>query len=392
MGAYAQTTTIDYRKARKIGIGIGILVGQVDVTNYNSTLAEITEITGRFKDDPRVIMDGLSDNGYIGLWDNTEKAVKAHYAGGAFTGTSEPPRLIVEETVAVSGHTGTLAELPAYILCVTTNANSCHVVPTGKTPLTKQCAVTFTTGVLVFAAGDAVTTVDVTYIPQQEEGPFSAANLVIDEAVVAAAAKTDLAFQAFAVQYVYDTTDGINNVFEPVGEEATATHNCVVDIDDGSSDTNVDSHGDDEGNALVVTYLKRSGLPTDALHIGDTDITLNSEVWDFSSDDVYDDLIIPGFGTHIVGEETAANMDVVLAGPSTSAAEDVAQWNPYKNLLTTNQTGTLTTVSQSWFNFDTRAMQGDTPAGTVGGLAAATEVADDVDVGVINFIAIGQLT
>lgn len=76
MAAYAATVTKTFPKPIKIDdvVGIGILVGTVDITNYNQTNAEITGITGAFKSVLAVIV-GPTDTGYVLEWKtNTLKA------------------------------------------------------------------------------------------------------------------------------------------------------------------------------------------------------------------------------------------------------------------------------------------------------------------------------
>ena len=286
------------------------------------------------------------DAGWIFRYDRTNNKIKAYRH-------SLP--LIVEEVVTVASNAGQLNHKPLYIVGLESTAGSTtgnfFVIPTGETPITTQCAVTFTSGVLTFLSTDAVTEAKVTYIPQHESGALSSATLVVDEVVVAAAAKTELANRAIAIQYVWDNTDNILCVPEPVGEAPTATHNCVVDITNGTPATDLDAHADDEANSLKVTYLKYASFPPD-LAIGDADITLSSEVYDFGNNAAYKSLVVPGFGIHIVGEETATNVVAVLGGPGVTAAEDVAKWDPKINTLTTAQTGTMTTTAIPWLVLD----------------------------------------
>lgn len=84
MAAYAASVTSPLRKAIKLGEDTVMYRGTVDVTNYNTTLAEITAITGKFRDgNPTVIMDGISSNGFLVRWDTSSKAVKAYYPTAA---------------------------------------------------------------------------------------------------------------------------------------------------------------------------------------------------------------------------------------------------------------------------------------------------------------------
>lgn len=271
------------------------------------------------------------------------------------------PILVEEEVVSVSSHVGQLAYKPLYIVAVqattATTAGAYNVIPVGETPLTKQVAVDFTTGALTFLAGDAVTVAKVTYIPQQTSGPLSAATLVIDEEVTAAAAKVALSNRAIAVQYVWDDTDNVLDALEPVGEAPSATHTAVIDIDD-SGDTKIDSHGDDEGNTLKVTYLKYASFPA-AAAIGDGDTSLTSEAYDFNGTGGYRALVVPGLGTQVVGEETgggneSATWEHVMSG---TAANGVATWDPAKNRLLTNNTNAMVTLAMPFFVLDPLSMQ-----------------------------------
>jgi uncharacterized protein YodC (DUF2158 family) len=68
------------RHPLKIGDSLVLYRGTIDLTNYNTTAAEITGITGKFKDGaPTVLLSGVSESGYLCHWDTTDKAVKAFY-------------------------------------------------------------------------------------------------------------------------------------------------------------------------------------------------------------------------------------------------------------------------------------------------------------------------
>lgn len=79
MAAYAQTTTLDHRKAIALGGSLAVLTGRINVTNYNTTVAENKDITGAFQNQPVVIISGVSESGYLCHWDRTDKGVKAFY-------------------------------------------------------------------------------------------------------------------------------------------------------------------------------------------------------------------------------------------------------------------------------------------------------------------------
>lgn len=85
MAAYA-ATVVHTERTHRIGLGMGILRGTVDLTNYNQTGAEITDITNQFKvSDPTVILDSVSDNGYLCRWNHVDKAVHAFYPDSSYT-------------------------------------------------------------------------------------------------------------------------------------------------------------------------------------------------------------------------------------------------------------------------------------------------------------------
>lgn len=304
-----------------------------------------------------------STRDYKFLYDRSTGKVKAY---------KPMPPLIVEESVTVASNTGTLANVPLYICAIQVTAGTTtgafNVIPTGETPLTKQCAVTFTTGVLTFLSTDAVTTAKVTYIPAAESGPLAQANsLVTDESVTAAAAKSALANRAIAVQYVWNDTNNKIVALEPVGEAPSATETAVIDIDD-SGDTKIDSHADDEGDTLKVTYLKYSAFPA-ALHIGDGDTSLTSEAYDFTKTGGYHCPVVGGLGTNIVGEEAdTTNAVATIQGPSATAANVVAEWHPMKNYWLTNNTAAMVTFAMPFLILDTTQLGTcfyEVPAGEV---------------------------
>lgn len=280
----------------------------------------------------------ISKSGLEFEYDYTNKKVKAFMPGKS---------LVVEESVTVASNLGQLAHKPFYILSVEsttgTTTGPFSVIPTGETPLTTQCAVTFTSGVLTFLTGDAVTAARVTYIPLHETGPFSSANLVVDEAVTAAAAKAALANRASAVQYVWDDTDGVIDGLEPVGEAPSATHKAVVDITNATPATDIDFHADDEGNSIKVTYIKYGTFPP-YRNAGDGDITLASEIYNFTTNH-YNHIAIPGLGTALVGEATATNVELIWSGPSASVGAGVPTLDFELNQWSTNESTAITTTA-----------------------------------------------
>jgi hypothetical protein len=86
MAVYAQTTTLDYPKPGQLGnLPVGVISGTCNLTNYNSTLAEITTITKAFLPGGklRVVPNGISSGGFIMKWDATGKAFRAYSTVGA---------------------------------------------------------------------------------------------------------------------------------------------------------------------------------------------------------------------------------------------------------------------------------------------------------------------
>jgi len=277
------------------------------------------------------------------------------------------PDLIVEEVVACSSNTGTLTQLPLYIVAMEVTAGSTtgnfNVIPTGETPLTTQCAVTFTSGVLTFVSGDAVTSVRVTYLPQKADGPLSVNTMTVDETAIASASTVNLAARAIAVQYVWNDTNGVLCALEPVGEAPTATNTAVVDITSGT-DTAIDTHADDDGDTLKVTYLQYAAFPAEVA-IDDADITLSGtdpEQYSFSIAGGYNGLVVPGLGTQCIGEAGAgANVDLIWGGPSATVGAAVPLWNPLQNQVQTQESTAVVTLAVPWFVLDPSIL-GDRPS------------------------------
>lgn len=80
MAAYAATVTLDTPRANRIGnTPFGITMGVCTLSNYNTTQAEITGITGEFRDGGalRVMCDAVSSNGFVPRWNSTSLAFEA---------------------------------------------------------------------------------------------------------------------------------------------------------------------------------------------------------------------------------------------------------------------------------------------------------------------------
>lgn len=79
--AYAVSVTKDFRKPMTIGRGFGMQTGQVTITTYHRTGAEVTDVTGQFNTMNRVIVNGLIvDSGELFecIWDHTNKWFKLY--------------------------------------------------------------------------------------------------------------------------------------------------------------------------------------------------------------------------------------------------------------------------------------------------------------------------
>ncbi len=100
--AYTASVTSLMKNVEKISQSLGIYCGKVNVTEYNSTLLEITGITRQFislshtgepakypKGALAVVPNGLSDNGHLFEWDSTKGAFKVY----------KPTQLAMDSTI-----------------------------------------------------------------------------------------------------------------------------------------------------------------------------------------------------------------------------------------------------------------------------------------------------
>ncbi len=95
MAAYAATVTSAMRHAVKIDMvaGVNMYAGKIDLTNYNTTLAAITGISGKFRSVIAVIAS-TTDEGYILEWiaaSNSFKAYRFDYNNAADGPAIEAP-------------------------------------------------------------------------------------------------------------------------------------------------------------------------------------------------------------------------------------------------------------------------------------------------------------
>ena len=303
-------------------------------------------------------------DGYTFEFDYTNNLLKSY---------NIQPNLIIEEVVTVEevNDTGTLVQLPFYIIAMDVTAGSTtgpfNIVPTGETPITVQCAVTFTSGLLTFAAADDVTSVRVTYIPQQDDGPFAAGSMVIDETQTAAAATVNLTNRAGMIQYIWNDTNGVLCALDPSGEGPSATNRASVVV--SAATTPVDTNATDDGDTLKITYIQYTAFPSE-IWVSDADVTLSgSDPEQFGFNVVapgYNGILVPGLGTQFVGEEAGANADYIWSGPSGTVGAAVPVWNPLQNQILSQEGTAIVTTAIPWLVLDS-AILGVRPSETAAG-------------------------
>lgn len=114
MGAYAATVSTPLNRCERISRSLGMFAGKVNVTNYNTTIAEITGITKYFVTGGvsgftqgliAVVPQGASDNGHIMQWDYNTGAFKCYKPTAAVT----PTGTVTQPTFAGSAAVPTLA-------------------------------------------------------------------------------------------------------------------------------------------------------------------------------------------------------------------------------------------------------------------------------------------
>ena len=76
MAAYAASVTSEMKRAERITQNLGIFVGTVDISNYNSTLVEIEDITGKFKEVLAVFCSDVESAVNRGFWIAASGAIK----------------------------------------------------------------------------------------------------------------------------------------------------------------------------------------------------------------------------------------------------------------------------------------------------------------------------
>ena len=83
MAAYAVTTVLDFPRAKRVSKGLFMISGYIDITNYNTTPVEITDITSKFRTVLSVICTSMSGNGYLAKWLVDDKSFLCAYPRAA---------------------------------------------------------------------------------------------------------------------------------------------------------------------------------------------------------------------------------------------------------------------------------------------------------------------
>lgn len=156
MAAYASSVTLYTPKAERISRNLGIVCGQIDITNYNSTTTEETTITRLFKaSGTAAIAKGItslvvtsSEKGYLWAFDKSTGKFKIYQtatvtpagtvAAPTFTGTAP----ITDLNYATPAFTGTGLTAAGQVMTTTDNQtmtlNQCAgmwlLAATGTTP------------------------------------------------------------------------------------------------------------------------------------------------------------------------------------------------------------------------------------------------------------------
>ena len=271
-------------------------------------------------------------NGHVVHYDITNALLQVFKQG--------PPVRIEASGTIVAGATYTLRYLPGYVLGVRVTAGGVtgafRVIPTGETPATTEVALNWTTGVMTFLAGDAVTALTVVYIPRHVPG-FTTNLLTIDEVVDVTTDSGNLAARAAAICCVWDDSNNNPLTIVPVGE-APGAGACAIDMNNGGN-TTITVNAAGTTDSLKVTYLEFAGNPltAGANWVDQADRTVTSNAVSPATDATFDvnGIVLPGFGQVIVGETGAAgNLQSLMVDPSGTAAANVCVWNPSRNSIT----------------------------------------------------------
>jgi hypothetical protein len=104
-----------------------MISGKANITNYNRTLVEVSNITRNFRTTQNVVSEGVSTLGYVVRWDRTSKSFKCFYprAAQAVAGTGAnaiTTPVLTHANTAVANH----AALAHANTAVANHANLAH--------------------------------------------------------------------------------------------------------------------------------------------------------------------------------------------------------------------------------------------------------------------------
>ena len=262
--------------------------------------------------------------------------------------TKNTPFLVVDEVQShtAAGVVDPLSYLPVYVVAIQDNNNNLYdVIPSGKTPLANEAALNFATGVLSLGGITAVGTVKVTYIPADGDGLWAPTNQVIDESrTVPVGGVILLNNKACAIQCVYNSTDGV--IRTPVGDDQAVGAAEWKTVDSAQGITEVILNNGDNGDTVLITYIKMIGLDVTVFpYVAAAAITLSAQVINFLGTTGYKGIAIPTYGTRVVGLDGVSGVHSIrLGGPSLTAANGKARWDPQLNKITAAETTAATTL------------------------------------------------
>ena len=263
MAVYANTVTATMLRAVKVDqiTGIGMFMGRCDVTNYNQTLAEITDITGKFRSLMEVICSTISDNGYLMRWDKTGKAFKAYLNStvAAFSGaaTGSVGNIKDDNDAATVGH-------PIYVVPETGPPVYALAAESSASGLIKDDDSAASLGVLVYVVID-----DVEYLPGFNLGHLEfvsptnvhgtctiksgEATLLLEDNDDAATNGTLFKAQAAGAGLISDMA-GTNRTLVPVSDGK------YLDVEDGTGGSPVQIYFDeDSSNTYERLVMQEAG-------------------------------------------------------------------------------------------------------------------------------------
>ncbi len=257
------------------------------------------------------------------------------------------PYLIVDEAVTLTSNAGTLAYPPAYITgavaTVSAASKSLKPVPATATLATLEMGVNWTTGAVTTFSSDSASALQVSYIPQQPAGPFSFANMVVDEVITLSTSGVNLAFRAAALQYVYQTAATAKR---QAFAHAAATDKMTVAFNN-SGNTTITAAAGNDAKAAVATYLKYSAFPNPAFTwTAAATISLTSQAKEYgkTAGDRVGGYVIPACGVSIIGVEATNFLEIGLGSSTITAGVGLAKWDPVIQKITTAETTAQTSI------------------------------------------------